>query len=112
MANSIAAQIGEDRPKEVIATTVAAYALSSILTGGFFSHCLFSSAMSDLGTYRRLVVLLARGVETWDVDWVLPEAYPRWVRPFFLTLSERTSAYLRATPRCIGGVGVFLIQTG
>jgi sulfate permease, SulP family len=33
MATSIASQIGEDDPLAVIATTLAAYALSSILTG-------------------------------------------------------------------------------
>ncbi|KAF8882992.1 sulfate transporter family-domain-containing protein [Infundibulicybe gibba] len=33
LATSIARQIGEDHPKEVIATTLAAYALSSVLTG-------------------------------------------------------------------------------
>lgn len=84
MANSIAAQIGEDRPKEVIATTVAAYALSSILTGGLFPPLPFPPRprMSNPGMCRRLVVLLARGIKTWGVDWVLPEAYPCWVRPF------------------------------
>ncbi|KAF5375834.1 hypothetical protein D9615_008236 [Tricholomella constricta] len=33
LASDIAAQIGENNPKEIIATTLAAYALSSILTG-------------------------------------------------------------------------------
>ncbi|KAK2462413.1 hypothetical protein APHAL10511_005719 [Amanita phalloides] len=33
MANSIATKIGEDHPREIIATTLVAYALSSILTG-------------------------------------------------------------------------------
>ncbi|KAF8623274.1 hypothetical protein AX17_007480 [Amanita inopinata Kibby_2008] len=33
MANSIASRIGEDHPREIIATTLTAYALSSILTG-------------------------------------------------------------------------------
>ncbi|KAJ8516740.1 hypothetical protein ONZ45_g5982 [Pleurotus djamor] len=33
LATSIAEQIGEDHPKEVIATTLVAYALSSVLTG-------------------------------------------------------------------------------
>ncbi|EAU83619.2 vacuole protein [Coprinopsis cinerea okayama7 len=36
LANSIAAQIGEDRPKEIIATTLVAYAFSSVLTGVTF----------------------------------------------------------------------------
>ncbi|CCL98492.1 uncharacterized protein FIBRA_00490 [Fibroporia radiculosa] len=33
LANSIAAQIGEERPHEILATTIFAFALSSILTG-------------------------------------------------------------------------------
>lgn len=33
LANSIAADIGEDRPHEVLATTIVAFALSSVLTG-------------------------------------------------------------------------------
>lgn len=33
LASSIASEIGEDKPREIIATTLAAYALSSILTG-------------------------------------------------------------------------------
>jgi SulP family sulfate permease len=33
MATSIASQIGEDKPMAVIATTLVAYSLSSILTG-------------------------------------------------------------------------------
>ncbi|KAF8621955.1 hypothetical protein AX15_007386 [Amanita polypyramis BW_CC] len=36
MANSIANQIGEDHPREIIATTLVVYALSSILTGLVF----------------------------------------------------------------------------
>ncbi|TFK22839.1 hypothetical protein FA15DRAFT_671086 [Coprinopsis marcescibilis] len=36
LANSIAAQIGEDRPRDIIATTLVAYAFSSILTGVTF----------------------------------------------------------------------------
>ncbi len=33
MANSIADQIGEDEPLSIIATTLFAYAFSSVLTG-------------------------------------------------------------------------------
>lgn len=33
IATSLAGEIGEDRPREVIATTLAAFAFSSILTG-------------------------------------------------------------------------------
>jgi hypothetical protein len=35
---SISKQIGEDHPKEIIATTLVAYALSSILTGTSSIH--------------------------------------------------------------------------
>jgi len=50
--------------------------------------------MSDLGTYCRLVVLLARSIETWGVDWVLPEAYPRWVRPISCPFRSETYVQL------------------
>lgn len=33
IANAIAAEIGEEHPKEIIATTLVAFAFSSILTG-------------------------------------------------------------------------------
>jgi SulP family sulfate permease len=33
LATSISQQIGEENPKEIIATTLVAYALSSVLTG-------------------------------------------------------------------------------
>lgn len=36
MAATIAEEVGEDKPAEVIATTIVAYALSSVLTGRYF----------------------------------------------------------------------------
>ena len=35
IANSIADEVGEDNPRAIIATTMVAFAFSSILTGGF-----------------------------------------------------------------------------
>ena len=40
IANIIAAEVGEDRPSEVIATTLVAFALSSILTGELSEYIL------------------------------------------------------------------------
>lgn len=71
MANSIAIQLGQDRPEEIIATTLVAFALSSILTG--FSFCL-------LGALKLGVVV---------------GFFPRHI-----------------LVGCIGGIGIFLIQTG
>ncbi|KAF9524794.1 sulfate transporter family-domain-containing protein [Crepidotus variabilis] len=70
LATSIADQIGEDDPGAVIATTLAAYAFSSILTGFFF-----------------LLGALKLGV--------LVGFFPRHI-----------------LVGCIGGVGVFLVETG
>ena len=71
IAASITSELGEDNPSEVISTTMAAFALSSILTGlSFFL----------LGRLRLGVVI---------------GFFPRHI-----------------LVGCIGGVGVFLIQTG
>ncbi|KAF4588225.1 hypothetical protein EYR38_010192 [Pleurotus pulmonarius] len=71
LATSIAEEIGEGYPKEIIATTLVAYALSSILTGlAFFL----------LGALKLGVII---------------GFFPRHI-----------------LVGCIGGVGVFLIQTG
>lgn len=71
MANSIAIQLGQDCPREVIATTLAAFALSSVLTGlSFFL----------LGALKLGVVV---------------GFFPRHI-----------------LVGCIGGIGIFLIQTG
>ncbi|KAF7416286.1 hypothetical protein PC9H_002551 [Pleurotus ostreatus] len=71
LATSIAEEIGEEYPREIIATTLVAYALSSILTGlAFFL----------LGALKLGVVI---------------GFFPRHI-----------------LVGCIGGVGVFLIQTG
>ena len=71
MANSIAIQLGQDYPREVIATTLAAFALSSVLTGlSFFL----------LGALKLGVVV---------------GFFPRHI-----------------LVGCIGGIGIFLIQTG
>lgn len=40
LATSIAREIGEDKPYEVMATTLVAYALSSLLTGRPCCPCL------------------------------------------------------------------------
>ncbi|KAF7290582.1 Sulfate transporter family protein [Mycena indigotica] len=71
IASSIAQDIGLDRPQEIIATTIVAFALSSILTG---------LAFFVLG-YLRLGALIG--------------FFPRHI-----------------LVGCIGGVGVFLIETG
>uniref|UniRef100_A0A0W0FIS6 Putative vacuole protein n=1 Tax=Moniliophthora roreri TaxID=221103 RepID=A0A0W0FIS6_MONRR len=71
LAQSIAKQVGEDRPAEVIATTIVAYAISSILTGISFLL---------LGALKLGVII---------------GFFPRHI-----------------LVGCIGGVGVFLIQTG
>ncbi|TDL16311.1 sulfate anion transporter [Rickenella mellea] len=71
LASGIASEIGEDKPAEIISTTIAAFALSSILTGlTFFA----------LGALRLGVVI---------------GFFPRHI-----------------LVGCIGGVGVFLIETG
>jgi len=71
MANSIATQLGQDHPQDIIATTLVAFALSSILTG--LSFCL-------LGALKLGVVV---------------GFFPRHI-----------------LVGCIGGIGIFLIQTG
>lgn len=52
MATSIADQIGEDDPLSTIATTLVAYALSSVLTGKilfFFPRLRATTALGTLG---------------------------------------------------------------
>ena len=45
MANTIANQIGEGHPRDVIATTLVVYALSSILTGTSLGHFISSARL-------------------------------------------------------------------
>lgn len=61
MATSIATEIGEDDPLAVIATTLAAYALSSILTGqlcSFSFHMLCCVSLNMRITIAGLVFFL------------------------------------------------------
>ncbi|KAG6876042.1 hypothetical protein C0993_005996 [Termitomyces sp. T159_Od127] len=88
LANDIRAQIGEDRAREVIATTLAAYTLSSILTGP---------------SVPRLPLR--------------PHPLTPAGLTFFLLGALRLGTLIGFFPRhilvgCIGGVGAFLLRTG
>ena len=90
LASSIAGQIGEDKPREIIATTLAAYVLSSILTGLSF----FLLGALKLGV---IVGFFPRHILVGCVSFV------HWV-----VFSNNPPCLFS----CIGGVGAFLIETG
>jgi len=88
IANKIAQEIGEDRPGEIMATTLVAFALSSILTGELL-----------LGSSRGLSFDAGLGLS------------------FFILGALKLGAVIGFFPRhiligCIGGIGAFLIETG
>lgn len=77
--------MGEDNQHAIIATTMVAFAFSSILTG--------ASAVYDHGAEgspeRRLDVLPTRSAAIRHPDRFLPPAYPCWVR-VMRTMTETT----------------------
>jgi len=89
MATRIAQEIGEEKPYEIVATTLVAFAFSSLLTGMTLT-CVF---------YPPAPHVTLPGVS------------------FFLLGFFRLGSLLGFFPRhilvgCIGGIGVFLIITG
>ncbi|KAI0739439.1 sulfate transporter family-domain-containing protein [Daedaleopsis nitida] len=89
IANGIAEEIGEDDPHAIIATTMVAFAFSSILTGG--CTCPYASSVAMLTYLTGLT--------------------------FFVLGALRLGTLIGFFPRhilvgCIGGVGVFLVITG
>ena len=110
MAFTILNRIGEDNPKEVLATTILSYALSSILTGlvfflmgqckigaliGFFPRHILLGCIGGVGLF-----LVATGLEVsgrlegsfeYDIPTMRelfePERIPLWVVPFFLAIT-------------------------
>lgn len=81
----------------IIATTMVSFAFSSILTGAFLSSCKLTC---------RSRLLRTRRVQAWRVDWLLSPAHPCRVGSANVALISANK------PRCIGGVGIFLIETG
>jgi len=87
LANDIASQIGENNPREIIATTLAAYALSSILTGlsffllgalklgvliGFFPRHILVGCIGGVGVFLILTgfaVSMRIGEDDLQADW-------------------------------------------
>ncbi|PPQ66690.1 hypothetical protein CVT26_009550 [Gymnopilus dilepis] len=87
LANSIANQIGEDDPKAIIATTLVAYALSSILTGltffflgalklgvvvGFFPRHILVGCIGGVGAFlikTGLTVSMRIPDDDFDLSW-------------------------------------------
>ena len=90
LASSIASQIGEDKPREIIATTLAAYALSSILTGLSFFLLGALKLGVIVGFFPRHILVGCVSFEYWAIF----------------------SNNLPCLFSCIGGVGAFLIETG
>ena len=81
--------MGEDHPHAVLATTMVAFAFSSILTGKPNSMVTHDSAKPSFRGHILPTWRLEAGV----IDRLLPSTYPRWVRhtrasiDVFLTLS-------------------------
>jgi MFS superfamily sulfate permease-like transporter len=91
IATKIANDIGENNPQEIIATTLVAFALSSILTGKSPPNQIFTKIPHTKTPLLGLAFLLLGAL--------------------------RLGALLGFFPRhilvgCIGGVGAFLIETG
>jgi len=76
MATSIADKIGDEHPREIIATTLVAFALSSILTGIRYSF--FALVKASNVTVTRNFLSLTGCVEVGRLDWVLPSSYFGW----------------------------------
>ncbi|KAG1796400.1 sulfate transporter family-domain-containing protein [Suillus plorans] len=90
LASTIARDIGDEYPKEIIATTIAAFTLSSVLTGRSHLGLIVACSLTHV-----ICVGLA----------------------FFLLGYLRLGGLIGFFPRhilvgCIGGVGIFLILTG
>lgn len=106
LANDIARIVGEDKPHEIISTTILAFALSSLLTGTSTGNI---CARKRLTRLTRSDVLSSWSAPIGFAHWILPPSHPSRVS-FSRNLLYRF--YSRAALRCIGGVGVFLIITG
>ena len=79
IANSIAEEVGEDDPRAVIATTMVAFAFSSILTGEVLVNVRYCVGLTLVGAIR-LDLLPSRRAQARDFDRLFPSAYPSWVR--------------------------------
>ena len=89
IASKIASEIGEDKPVEIVTTTLVAFALSSVFTG----------ITDSLVPVHKPI----------SMSWI--------GLTFFLLGALRLGALVGFFPRhilvgCIGGVGAFLIETG
>ncbi|KAF8896905.1 sulfate anion transporter [Gymnopilus junonius] len=98
LAMSIANQIGEDDPRAIIATTLVAYALSSILTGLTFFFLGALKLGVVVGFFPRHI--LVGYVKNLQICGRVP------------MVSWDTFVLIFCFDRCIGGVGAFLIKTG
>jgi hypothetical protein len=79
MATRIAQDIGEDKQREIVATTLVAFAFSSILTG-----MIYQSRYGWIGpltvrviSFHRPHVFSPRLFPTWFTHRLLPTAHPR-----------------------------------
>ena len=61
MAFTILAEIGDDEPKSVLATTILAYAISSVITGAVFFALGYLRLGSLIGFFPRYILVGFRG---------------------------------------------------
>lgn len=115
IANIIADEVGESNPHAILATTIVAFAFSSILTGaGYKAQCSIFIRQQERVTdgiilIHRADFLPARSLTSGHPHRLLPTTHPCRVR---LLLPSPYKRVLTLARRCIGGVGVFLVITG
>jgi SulP family sulfate permease len=113
IANRIAADIGPERPREVVATTLVAFALSSVLTGASSYHVQVRSEwLTWSWGVNRAELLLAGRAEARVADRLFPAAHPGGVhrRRRALPHDHRVSALPAPHPTCC--VRVLMLTRG
>lgn len=84
LVEGITIAVGEDKPKEIIATTMVAFALSSVLTGELDGTILWY-VCPEVRRCGRACVSTSWRTKVGCAYWFLPKAYSCWVRSTLLS---------------------------